>query len=110
MPWLAAVTARNQLKKWKKGYCDEHLSQRESCTCPEPFVLHPFPTEKRDNKARKDWIKVIHRKNPKTGKNWQHKEDDRVRSRHFMDGGPTAANPYPAINVGHWNKTGQLLH
>ena len=71
-----------QLQKWRKGFCTSHNCHRTSqdCTCPDLFQLYPFPTLKGDPEKRKEWVKSINRKNPKTGKNWQPSEDDRVCS------------------------------
>ena len=68
-----------QLQKWRKGFCTSHNCHRTSqdCTCPDLFQLYPFPTLKGDPEKRKEWVKSINRKNPKTGKNWQPSEDDR---------------------------------
>ena len=89
-----------QLDKWKKKHCKIHNSLQKDCTCSPPFVLYPFPTEHEKNKeARREWVKAIYRKDKKTGKNWQPKEDDRVCSLHFVEGKPTDVYPYPLINI-----------
>ena len=92
-----------QLQKWRKGFCTSHNCHRTSqdCTCPDLFQLYPFPTLKGDREKRKEWVKSINRKNPKTGKNWQPSEDDRVCSKHFVDGQPTVDHPCPTVNMGY---------
>ena len=91
MQSLAAVAVHNQLQKWRKGFCTSHNCHRSSqdCTCPDLFQLYPCPTFKGDPEKRKEWVKSINQKNPKTGKNWQPSEGDRVCSKRFVDGQPT---------------------
>lgn len=92
-----------QLKKWRNGLCSAHNCHRTSpeCSCAEPFQLYPFPTAKKEPERRRKWIKSINRKNPKTGKNWQPSDDDRVCSKHFVNGQPTEDHPFPTIDVGY---------
>ena len=92
-----------QLQKWRKGFCTSHNCHRTSqdCTCPDLFQLYPFPTLKGDHEKREKWVKSINRKNPKTGKNWQPSEDDRVCSKHFVDGQPTVDHPCPTVDMGY---------
>ncbi len=69
------------------------------CNCLPPFILYPFPTEKRDPQGRRKWIQLINRKDEKTGKNWIPKRFSRVCSRHFRDGKPTITCPYPSLHL-----------
>ena len=91
-----------QLQKWRRGFCSTHNCYRASqeCTCPELFKLYLFPTLRGDPARRKEWIESINHKNPKTGKNWQPSEDDRVCSKHFVDGKPTVDHPCPTVEMG----------
>ena len=43
----------------------------------------------------------IYRADAATGKNWTPGTYDRICSDDFIDGKPTAVNPYPTINLGH---------
>jgi hypothetical protein len=72
-----------------------------SCECASPFVLFPFPTEKKNPQGRLAWIKAVYRTDPNTGKNWIPTADDRICSTHFVDLKPTDANPNPTVNLGH---------
>ena len=92
-----------QLQKWRKGFCTSHNchSASQDCVCPDLFQLYPFPTLKGDPEKRNEWVKSFNRKNPKTGKNWQPSEDDRVCSKHFVDGQPTVAHPCPTVDMGY---------
>ena len=92
-----------QLQKFRTGFCTSHNCHRTSqdCTCPDLFQLYFFPTLKGDPEKRKEWVKSINRKNPKTGQNWQPSEDDRVCSKHFVDGRPTVDHPYPTVDMGY---------
>ena len=74
-----------KLNKWYLENCDIHKSRRATgaCDCEPPFILHPFPTERKHSKSRKDWIRAIKRKNPSTGKDWKPSRDARVCSIHF---------------------------
>ena len=62
---------------------------------------HETRVTKGDPEKRKEWVKSINRKNPKTGKNWQPSEDDRVCSKHFVDGQPTVDHPCPTVDMGY---------
>ena len=73
----------------------------ENVSALHPFVLYPFPTEKKKPEKRKRWNKLMNRKNEKTGHNWENKVHDRVCSIHFPDGKPTLANPDPVLNLGY---------
>ncbi|XP_034026345.1 mitochondrial import inner membrane translocase subunit Tim21 isoform X2 [Thalassophryne amazonica] len=93
-----------KLDKWKLNACDVHPGTKKgcgSCICPPPFVLYPFPTERKDPNARKHWIRLINRKDIKTGKNWMPRHFSRVCSVHFPDGSPTDTHPYPTLNLGY---------
>ncbi len=92
-----------QLEKWKQGHCAKHGCHLGfgACDCDPPFHLYTFPTEKRDADARRRWLKLINRKDPKTNKNWVAKSFDRVCSTHFPDGRPTPAHPDPCLYLGY---------
>ena len=68
--------------------------------CEPPFKLFPFPTEKKDSKARKRWTENIKRETRK-GKVWTPKKCSRVCSVHFKDGQPTKENPDPTEDLGY---------
>ena len=89
-----------QLQKWKIDECDVHKGvKHERCGCKPPFVLFPFPTNLSDAETRRDWIRAVNRKDPKTGKNWQPTFDSRVCSYHFVNGKTSGAHPSPSINL-----------
>ena len=79
-------------------HCSNSTYQLQ-CGCKSPFVLFPFPTNLSDAETRRDWIRAVNRKDPKTGKNWQPTFDSRVCSCHFVDGKPSEAHPSPSINL-----------
>ena len=54
-------------------------------------TFHPFPTKKKAPKLRKRWLELLRREN------YDPPSHHRVCSRHFMDGMPTEANPYPTL-------------
>ncbi|XP_033638949.1 uncharacterized protein LOC117299508 [Asterias rubens] len=102
----AVTTCSNStfhLEKWKQRQCIKHGCHFGfgACDCEPPFYLYTFPTERRDADARRRWIKLINRKDPKTNENWVAKSFDRVCSRHFPDGRPTAAHPDPCLYLGY---------
>lgn len=89
-----------QLQKWKNKDCNVHQGlKHKQCSCKPPFVLFPFPTVLAALETRKDWIKAINRKDPKTGKDWQPNLDSRVCSYHFVDEKPSIAHSSPSINL-----------
>lgn len=90
-----------KITKWKKEFCVVHNIHHGlgSCICDPPFYLFPFPTELKDSYARQKWASIVNRKNG--SENWKPKEDSRVCSKHFVDGRPTAVNPYPTLNLGY---------
>lgn len=57
----------------------------------ENITFHPFPTQKKDPKGRKVWLKLIKRKN------YDPPKHHRLCSKHFVDGKPTNENPYPTL-------------
>ncbi|XP_078591819.1 uncharacterized protein LOC144870920 [Branchiostoma floridae x Branchiostoma japonicum] len=65
------------------------------CTCAPPFILWTFPTEMKDADGRKQWIKLVNRKD------WKPKSRSRICSIHFCDGKPTLTNPYPTEHLGY---------
>ncbi|KAK3105808.1 hypothetical protein FSP39_006157 [Pinctada imbricata] len=86
---------------WKKQFCEVHniTYGLGSCICEPPFYIYPFPTERKDNYSRQKWASIVNRKNG--SENWKPKEDSRVCSEHFMEGRPTAANPYQTLKLGY---------
>lgn len=91
------------LEKSKSTQCNIHeVTQGSSgCDCKPPFVLYTFPTGKRNPEARKEWVRLINRKDVKTGKLWPPTYDDRVCSKHFTDNEKSDACPNPCINLGY---------
>ncbi|KAK7933175.1 hypothetical protein WMY93_004071 [Mugilogobius chulae] len=91
------------LKKWKEEFCRMHECNKGTsrCVCDPPYVLIPFPTERKDPERRAEWTKLINRKNTKTGKNWAPDKNSRVCSRHFVDGAPSTSFPNPTVNLGY---------
>lgn len=88
------------LQKWKTNECDVHKGiMHKQCGCKPPFELFPFPTTLSDVETRRDWIRAVNRKDPKTGKNWQPTSDSRICSYHFLDGKPSKAYPSPSVNL-----------
>lgn len=82
------------INRWRKSDCEVHVGLlKQDCQCSPPFILYPFP---QDIDTRREWVKLVNRKDPKTGKNWQPNADSRVCSKHFVDGKPTTLNPSPA--------------
>ncbi|KAK7899648.1 hypothetical protein WMY93_020501 [Mugilogobius chulae] len=90
------------LKKWKEEFCPIHDCNKGTsrCVCDPPYVLHSFPTLKKDPKRRAEWTKLINRKSIKTGENWEPVKNSRVCSRHFVDGAPSTSFPNPTLNLG----------
>ncbi|KAJ8029742.1 hypothetical protein HOLleu_29214 [Holothuria leucospilota] len=89
-----------QLNKWREQDCSIHGSKYGRCICHQPFYLFGFPSEARDANARKEWIKLVNRRD-KNGDVWQPKAQDRVCSEHFIDKEPTPKNPYPTLKLGY---------
>ena len=113
----AAVGCDNsykKLRKWRDTYCPMHKCRRkfERCNCSEPFRLFAFP---REPEAKLKWEQCVYRKEAtnrtvirgnvvshhKKGKNWKATLNDCLCSKHFVDGVPTPAHPYPTVNMGH---------
>jgi hypothetical protein len=91
------------LERWRQLECDIHTGSkkgRDTCNCPPPFTLYPFPTERKASGLRLQWIKLINRQDT-SGKNWVPNYDSRVCSKHFVDGKPTAENPNPTLALGY---------
>ena len=95
------------LRNWKADFCKLHNCNfgTRICICNPPFILFPFPTEKKDQERRQRWIKNINRKDPNTGKLWNPTYNDRVCSIHFINGKPTKENPDPCLHMGHDSTT-----
>ncbi|XP_048578688.1 uncharacterized protein LOC125560667 [Nematostella vectensis] len=88
-----------KLEKWRNSECSIHKSKQRSCECNPPFVLFSFPSEKIDGNNRREWIKIVNRKDSKTGKIWQPTTDSRICSRHFIGGKPNQAYCVPNTNL-----------
>jgi hypothetical protein len=71
-----------------------------ACVCSPPFVLHPFPTERKDKEGRLKWERLLKRQNDK-GRMWMPNKSSRVCSNHFVSGKPTAENPLPTLKLGY---------
>jgi len=89
------------LKKWHENICEIHGCNMglASCVCCPPFKLIPFPTKHNDPQERLLWIRNVNRQSG--NKMLTPCQDSRVCSKHFVDGMPTVANPYPTINLGY---------
>ena len=66
------------LKKGKYGYM-------------ENVRFFPFPTKKKDPRARKKWLDLLRRQD------YDPARKHRVCSLHFVDGEPTKENPHPTL-------------
>ncbi|XP_019621910.1 PREDICTED: uncharacterized protein LOC109468106 [Branchiostoma belcheri] len=89
-----------KLKRWRDETCTIHNRVHFSCECPEPFRLHPFPTELQKPEARKEWTRRVCRQDEKKrSKIWVPNDDSRICSIHFVDGEPTEANPWPTQHM-----------
>ncbi|XP_070182348.1 uncharacterized protein [Littorina saxatilis] len=105
-PMIDCGNGSYRLEKWKAKLCQIHQVSHESvdCSCQPPFSLHPLPTRKKKPSQRDKWIRLISRED--TTADGRHKlfspaKDARVCSRHFLDGNPTAENPFPTENLGY---------
>ncbi|XP_070571441.1 uncharacterized protein [Ptychodera flava] len=89
-----------KLRLWKKFTCKKHQCNYGTgrCVCSPPFTLFPFPTEMKDPETRKVWTQIVCQNIP-SRINWAPTRYDRVCSKHFPDGMPTAANPYPVQHL-----------
>ena len=96
---------RYRLSTWTQHKCPHHqcFQGTDQCVCAPPFILYPFPTQRKDPHNRRIWIKNIYRKDEKTGKKLESKKYDRVCSVHFVDGKPTKDHPYPELLLGKGN-------
>jgi len=49
------------LRNWKADFCKLHNCNfgTSICVCNPPFILFPFPTEKKDQEITQRWIKNI---------------------------------------------------
>ena len=107
MPVCAVSNCGNgeyKLNRWKSENCTIHPGFKKGVgqyICRPPFLLYPFPTERKYPEGRRKWMKLLNRQEKDTGKNWEPKPYSRVCSVHFPDGGPTAANPNPTFNLGY---------
>lgn len=90
------------LQKWMEEHCSIHDCNKGTtrCKCKPPYKLIKFPTEKKDPERRAEWIKLMNRKNVKTGKDWVPGSNSRVCSRHFVNGAPSSKFPNPSLNLG----------
>uniref|UniRef100_A0A8C6U0Y4 THAP-type domain-containing protein n=1 Tax=Neogobius melanostomus TaxID=47308 RepID=A0A8C6U0Y4_9GOBI len=91
------------LKKWMETFCPVHQCNKGTswCICEPPYVLFPFPTERKDPERRDEWTKLMNRKDIKTGQSWAPGKNSRVCSRHFVDGAPSTSFPNPTLNLGY---------
>ena len=66
------------------------------------FRLFPFPTKKKNPRARDSWRKIINWSVDLKGwKLWEPSKDSRVCSKNFIDGELSNENPYPTRNLGY---------
>ena len=93
-----------KFKRWKQQICSAHncVNGKGNCTCDVGFVIHPFPTAKRNPKAREVWKKLVNREDPnKRGQLWSPSKDSRVCSEHFVGIRPSHENPYPSLKLAY---------
>ena len=64
------------------------------------YRLFPFPTEKKNPEKQNNWKKLLTRQALHGGL-WERNKDNRICSRHFVDGEPTLVNPNPTLNMGY---------
>lgn len=88
-----------QLDRWKSQICKTHKTRQCVCSCSPPFVLYPFPTERRNKEQRMKWINTVNRHDPMTGKLWMPSPDDRVCSKHFTNNEKSEICPDPVVNL-----------
>lgn len=88
-----------QLEKWNNSPCKLHRSKQRDCGCKQPFTLFSFPSLNKDPETRREWVKIVNRKDPITRKIWQPSTDSRICSDHFIDGKPSQAYPVPTVKV-----------
>ncbi|CAG2201965.1 unnamed protein product [Mytilus edulis] len=90
-----------KIEKWMQEQCEIHNCNKgtRSCDCSPPFLLIPFPTERKDPAGRKKWTAIVNRK--QGNNNWQPNSESRICSKHFVDGEPTPSNPFPTIDLGY---------
>ncbi|XP_077996331.1 uncharacterized protein LOC144449632 [Glandiceps talaboti] len=89
-----------KLRLWKKLTCQKHECNYGTgrCVCSPPFTLYPFPTEMKDPEGRHVWTQLVCQNIP-SRKHWAPSRYERVCSKHFKDGMPTAQNPYPVLHL-----------
>ena len=64
--------------------------------------LFNFSTMKKAPEERLQWRKLINtEEDPHCGKLWEPRKQSRVCSKHFLNGKPTEAYPYPTENLGY---------
>ena len=96
---IGCSNSTKKLQQWKKSVCGEH--HQENCPClPAPYRLFCFHSENRYIDNRLEWVKRLKRENPDKSA-WMPRPSDRVCSKHFVDGEPTCANPYPTLELGY---------
>lgn len=101
----AVVSCANgtyRLTRWKGRKCKLHgtFHGTAPCDCKPPFELLSFPRESKNATERKIWISQMNRKTL-TGKPWIPKPYDRICNKHFVDGKPSSAFPYPTLDLGY---------
>ncbi|XP_060754014.1 uncharacterized protein LOC132864615 isoform X1 [Neoarius graeffei] len=95
---IDCYNGRRFLEQWMREDCSVHLRFKHNvgaCTCPPPFLLLTFPTERQNPDARKEWIRRINRKD------WKPDRKSRICLKHFAEDHPTAENPYPSLEMGY---------
>ena len=97
---IGCANSIHKLDHWYSQLCDRHGCKFGSCICKPPFILYPFPSEKKNPDGRRRWAKLVNRKN-KSGHNWQPNYQDRICSEHFKDGEPTKEWPDPTEKLGY---------
>ncbi|XP_064622762.1 uncharacterized protein LOC135484973 [Lineus longissimus] len=105
------VNNARQLTLWCSRVCTIHNSNfgSEGCTCPPPFLLFPFPSEKEKPELFRLWVKMVNRTEGK-GKIWLPKISSSICSDHFGDGEPSESNPYPTKRLGYELKASDIPH
>ena len=100
-----------RLNRWRKDWCKVHncLNSNPPCSCEPPFQLFNFPTAKRYPELRLLWCKLVNRvpsdhNNSSQPKLWTPEPKSRICSFYFVDGEPTAENPYPNLGYPNFRK------
>ena len=102
---IGCTNSGKKLFEWRNAVCAIHLQPHDSCPCPEPYRLLPFPSSRTDPdhpRLLNAWVRLVNRtynKGKDKGKQWQPNSDSRICSQHFV----SYDHYYPILNMGHQN-------